>query len=441
MKKWIPLSLCGVLLLSSLVIFSPRTDKNVLRIANCAEYIDAGDEELGTNSLVEDFEIWYEEKTGKTIQVEYSTYDENETLYNMIKMQDEFDLVCPSEYMMMKLADEGRLLTYPQEFFDASVEGNYYAQNVSPFIKQTFDSNAISETNTKAWSEYAAGYMWGTTGFVFNPEEVNPDDVTTWSVFTNPDYNHKITAKNNVRDTYFAGLGIYYEQEILQLNSQFSNHTIDYNTYRAELSKRMNDTNESTMAEVKEILKRMTTNLYGFETDEGKNDMIAGKVTVNFQWSGDAVYILDEAEESGTILHYSIPNSVSNLWFDSWVMPTSCKNQEAAMMFVNFLSMPENAIRNMNYIGYTSCIGGQEVFDEMTDWYGAEDDDETAVDYDLSYFFGDGFVLSVPAEQLTRQLFAQYPDKATIDRCVPMQYFDQDENMRANYMWSDITFF
>ena len=95
----------------------------------------------------------------------------------------------------------------------------------------------------------------------------------------------------------------------------------------------------------------------------------------------------------------------------------------------------------MNYIGYTSCIGGQEVFDEMTDWYGAEDDDETAVDYDLSYFFGDGFVLSVPAEQLTRQLFAQYPDKATIDRCVPMQYFDQDENMRANYMWSDITFF
>ena len=439
MKKHISLLLCCTLSLSSLTVFSACAEKNVLRIANCAEYIDAGDEDLGTNSLVEDFEIWYKEQTGKTIKVEYSTYDENETLYSMIKMQDEFDLVCPSEYMMMKLADENRLLPYPKEFFDVSVKGNYYAQNVSPFIKETFESNVISETNAKKWSEYAAGYMWGTTGFVFNPEKVNPEDVQTWKIFTNTAYSHKITAKNNVRDTYFAGLGIYYENEILALNSQLSANQIDYTAYRSELARRMNDTNEDTMAEVKEILQNMKSNLYGFETDEGKNDMIAGKVTVNFQWSGDAVYILDEAEESDTYLHYSIPNSVSNLWFDSWVMPICCQNQEAAMMFVNFLSKPENAIRNMNYIGYTSCIGGEEVFAEITDWYGAEEDDETAVNYDLSYFFGDGFVLSAPQEQLTRQLFAQYPDQKTITRCVPMQYFDRDENMRANYMWSDIT--
>jgi spermidine/putrescine transport system substrate-binding protein len=122
-------------------------------------------------------------------------------------------------------------------------------------------------------------------------------------------------------------------------------------------------------------------------------------------------------------------------------MPKSCQNQKAAMMFINFLSMPENAVRNMNYIGYTSCIGGESVFEEICDWYGAEEDDETAVDYDLSYYFGEGCVLTTPAEQLTRQLFAQYPDEKTLERCVAMQYFRRDENRRANDMWSDITFF
>ena len=359
----------------------------------------------------------------------------------MLKMGDKFDLVCPSEYMIMKLADEGRLLTYPEEFFDPEIDGNYYAQYVSPFIKDTFDSNVISERNPRSWTAYAAGYMWGTTGFVFNPESVNPDDVKTWNVFTNPNYKNKITAKNNVRDTYFTGLGAYYEQDILTLNAKLAAGEIEIANYKSELSRMMNDTNESTMGAVKEILQNMTSNLYGFETDEGKNDTIAGKVTINFQWSGDAVYIMDEAEEAGTILHYSIPESVSNLWFDGWVMPTSCENQKAAMMFVNFLSMPENAVRNMNYIGYTSCIGGEAVFEEMIDWYGAEDDDETAVEYDLSYFFGDGSILTTPAEQLTRQLFAQYPDANTINRCVAMHYFDRDENARANNMWSDITFF
>ena len=438
MKKRISLLLCGVLAFTVLPVFTSCSPaKNVLRIANCAEYIYGGDED---SELLLEFETWYEEKTGETIQVEYSTYEDNETLYNYLKMGDKFDLVCPSEYMIMKLADEGRLLTYPEEFFDTENEDNYYINNVSPFIKETFESNLISDRNPRAWSAYAAGYMWGTTGFVFNPELVNPDDVKTWNVFINPTYKNKLTAKNNVRDSYFVGLGMYYEQNILTLNDQLSLGEIELSAYKNELSRLMNDTSQNTMANVKELLKPMKENLYGFETDEGKNDTIAGKVSINYQWSGDAVYIMDEAEDAGTYLHYAIPDSVSNLWFDGWVMPASCENQSAAMAFVNFLSMPENAVKNMNYIGYTSCIGGEAVFEEMIDWYGAEDDDETAVEYDLSYFFGEDSILLTSEEQLTRQLFAQYPDEKTITRCVAMRYFNRDENARANNMWNDVTF-
>ncbi|MBQ4269544.1 MAG: hypothetical protein IJB97_07855, partial [Clostridia bacterium] len=69
------------------------------------------------------------------------------------------------------------------------------------------------------------------------------------------------------------------------------------------------------------------------------------------------------------------------------------------------------------------------------------EDDETALTYDLSYYFGEGFSIQTPSEQLDRQLFAQYPLESTLAHCVAMQYFDRDANTRANLMWSDITFF
>ena len=86
----------------------------------------------------------------------------------------------------------------------------------------------------------------------------------------------------------------------------------------------------------------------------------------------------------------------------------------------------------MYYIGYTSVISGGDddrVF-EYLDWnYGAEDEDD-AVDYPVGYFFsGDNsdedYVLTVPAEQLKRQLSAQYPSEDVIRRASIMVYFDK----------------
>ena len=292
--------------------------------------------------------------------------------------------------------------------------------------------------------------MWGTTGFVYNPKLVNEEDMTSWNVFTNPAYKKKTTAKNNVRDTYFVGLAMYYEEQLKALKTQYTSGLLAYGDYQKELSRLMNDTDEKTMNNVKKELKSITDNLYGFETDEGKNDMIAGKITVNYQWSGDAVYIMDEAQglyeeepiDNPVFLNYAIPETVSNLWFDGWVIPKDCKNVEAATMFINFLSMPENAVRNMDYIGYTSCIAGDTVFE----WFVEKqaqfiEEGKKTIEYDLSYYFGNGYVLTAAEEQLKRQLFAQYPDEETLSRCVAMQYFDRDANTRANLMWSDITFF
>ncbi len=440
MKKKISLTLTTLILLTSVNFtacdgsLGGQTGfrEGVLRVASWDEYICMGGEDAynaeeypDQRPLYEEFEDWYKQVYGKDITVEYVALQDNETMYNKIKMGDSYDLLCPSEYMMMKLAAEGRLERLPESFYDTSNEYNYYAKNLSPYIRDIFTDGKMKDGGT--WSQYGAGYMLGTTGFVFNPENVDGDVMRSWSAFSKEECARKVTAKDNVRDSYFIGLGMYYEQEIADGRMTKADFDANKKAY-------MNDTSPQTMAKVKSLLIEMRENLYGLETDEGKQELIAGRLDASFQWSGDGVYTLDQAEENDIYLEYRIPDLVSNLWFDAWVMMKGA-NVEAATAFINFLSRPDNVARNMYYIGYTSCIAGDEVFDYVADTY---DDPEGDTQYDLSYFFGEGHTLTTTQEQTRQQLFAQYPDRETIKRLVVMDYFDNKTNERANRMWINI---
>ncbi|MBQ8295748.1 MAG: extracellular solute-binding protein [Clostridia bacterium] len=446
MKKKLSVALCVSFLLCAFPFsgcnhssssFQNNND-DVLRVASWDEYIDEGGEDSyaeGSRPLYEEFEDWYFQTTGKKIKVEYVTLQDNETMYNKIKMGDHYDLLCPSEYMMMKMAAEDRLQKLPDSFFDPSIETNYYVQNLSPYIKEVFENGKLSDGTP--WSDYIAGYMWGSTGFVFDPEKIDREIMTSWNALSNEACKRKITAKDNVRDSYFMGLGMHYENELLAYKQRFESGEVSRENYKAFLADKMNDTSEETMNAVKKRLETMRGNLYGLETDEGKLDVASGRLASSYQWSGDAVYILDLAEENDIYLEYSIPSSASNLWFDGWVMMKGA-NVDAATAFINFLSIPENVIRNMYYIGYTSCIGGDDVFAYVEETYAADEDETDVEEYPLSYFFGEGYTLQVASEQTRRQLFAQYPDQNTIDRLVVMKYFDKKTNERANRMWNNI---
>ena len=428
-----------------------------LRVCNWEEYIDLGDwdeEEtidlesgdiIGENSMVEDFEQWYYETYGVKVKVEYSTFGTNEDLYNMLTLGDVYDIVCPSEYMIMKLMAEDKLVPLSEHFFDTSDENNYYSKGVSPYIRNIFEKNEI---NGEAWSKYAAGYMWGLTGIVYNPEEVSEEDASSWKILDNPDYKRQVTIKDNVRDSYFAAVGALKSD--LLTSESFRNDP----DYKQKLVDEMNDTSPETIQAVQDYLQDVKNNAYSFETDSGKADMITGKVLANYQWSGDAVYTMDQAEEDGVFLDYAVPEESTNIYFDGWVM---LKNgvgedkdkQQAAEAFINFISRPDNAIRNMYYIGYTSVISGGDdprVF-EYADWnYSAEDEEEDTVDYDLAYFFtedtdSEDYIITAPAEQVKRQLYAQYPDADAMDRSSIMIYFDEKQNQDINQMWVSVRCF
>ena len=161
--------------------------------------------------------------------------------------------------------------------------------------------------------------------------------------------------------------------------------------------------------------------------------------------------LMDEAdgdENNPVELWYSVPDECTNLWFDGWIklkkgVEWNEKRSIAAEAFVNFLSRPDNAVRNMYYIGYTSAIAAETVFEYMEWNYGAEDGD---MNYDLGYFFGEDKILSVDAADFVvegeninkgRQLFAQYPPQNVIDRSVVMLDFG-DKLGEINRMWINV---
>lgn len=396
----------------------------VLRIYNSEDYIcDEDSEEDGYIDIISAFEEEY------GVTVEYSTYGTNENMYNELNINPgSYDLVCPSDYMIMKMLSEDMLEEFTDDFFTTDEENAYY-NGVSDYIKELFESYG--------WTKYAACYMWGTMGFMYDPEAVEEGTLKYWTDLDNEAFSNKFTLKDSVRDTYFLAVAYVHHDELLSLGEKYSSGELNSEEYNAAISEIMNRTDEDTVSAVQKALRTLKKNVYGFEVDSGKNDMVTGKIYINFCWSGDAAYaIYEAAEENDKTLYYCVPLECTNVWFDGWVMPKGA-NVDLAQKFINFVSRPENSIANMNYIGYTSSIATDEVLDYVLDSYSLND--ESGVKYDLTYFFGNENAVFYAAEDdANGMLLAQYPTAEIIERASVMQYFDDEANARINMMWEDV---
>lgn len=347
---------------------SSKSETYVLRIYNCQDYIDEGYDDDGqkvNESVIESWQKWYYEQYGINVEVVYDTFETLESMMNTLKTgKTTYDLVCPSEYTIQKMIRLDMLDKYDYNLKDPN--GNLIMTNydyVSPYLKSLFD--------LQGWNDYSVPYMWGTMGFIYNPETINAEDIKHWSILWDSKYKNMATAKDSIRDTYVVGVMYVYYDELMQLKEKLNNNEISNTEYTVEVGKIMNRCDDETLKKVKKALTQMKNNVYGFEVDSGKSDIVTGKVSINFAWSGDAVYSLNVAEEENEVyLNYQVPEEGSNVWFDAWVMPKGA-NKQLAQSFVNYLCDPDIAVRNMDYIGYTSSIVCDQILDMIDDWYGA----------------------------------------------------------------------
>ena len=394
MKRVVKFLATGILALSAVSVFA-EDRSNVLKVYNWSDYIAEG--------VLDDFKSWYKEQTGENIDVIYMTFDVNEAMLSKIeKGHEDYDVVCPSDYIIERMLDKGLLL--PLDFKSLDSTPNYIEANRSPFIEQMFRSiNPSIDAN-----QYSVAYMWGTTGIIYNPKFVTREEASTWDVIRNPKFAGKILIKDAPRDVY-APVLIYLKQNELKSG-------------QVTLQDLMRDSSDESLQMVQDYLMQCKPGVYGWEADLGKEQMTKNRAYVSLNWSGDAVWAIEEAAAVGVELDYVVPEEGSTVWFDGWVIPKYAKNIKAATYFINFMCRPDIAIRNMEETGYVASNGSREVLESQID--------ESLEPIDLSYFFG-------PDASAVRVNPILYPDLSVIERCA-LEHDWGDDTEKLLKMWQNV---
>ena len=444
---------------------SERTE--ILKIYNWGDYID--------EELLDEFEVWYEEQTGEKIEIVYQTFDINEVMLAKIeKGEADFDVVCPSEYIIERMMRNDLLLPIVDDEFiadlDATGTENYLAC-VSPYIRGQFDHIITPEPGMNA-NDYSVGYMWGTTGILYNADYVTEEEASSWDLMFDERLEGKILIKDAFRDVYSPMLvyaktleardaGIIGVDETLPLNDAAAAER-GIEGLVPTIEELMFDSSDASIALVEEYLKEMKRLVAGWEADFGKEMMTQNKAWINLMWSGDAVWAIEEAAEVDVELGYVVPEEGSVVWFDGWVIPKYAKNPRAARYFINFMCKPENAVRNMDATGYVSVVATEEVLRAMDPMLAAMDETEDEQEIlalqaerdelletegvDLSYFFkdaegnplqfdmGNGYIVDASCVYVDPIM---YPDLSVINRCA-MMHDSGEQTEKMLEMWSRV---
>lgn len=490
-KVFLTLGLFGILAPSLISCGSETDSTTYIYVLNAEDYID--------EELITDFEALVNEEDGKDVKVIYETYDTNETMYNTLKTgKQTYDVICCSDYMIQRLAREGMLYSFESAFDEGMLDN--YKNYVSPFLAEygenesesTAKLNSISvETPTgrydndgniiydtsKTLADYAVGYMWGTLGILYNPsliverngnlfraneeysslsdEELEEviiemfNSVDGYSCLWAPEFNKTQSIKDSMRDTYAIGIFELFKD---LFNPESSNYLSTYE----ERNEQFNKCDDETIAGVQAELIELKDNIFGFEVDSGKDDIVTQKIAVNIAWSGDAVnsigrgYYADDdweevrEEDDQVVLYYTVPKIGANVWFDAWCLPKhdesyyESEEYNYTIKFLDYLNDPYSSIDNMSYNGYTSFIGSTtDSLDTLSytlycfDLSTSVDDPDSLDTYDISYYFNFVDENGDPLTELTVYSYDpleydSYEEALEDEACDEYTFYDED---------------
>ena len=271
-------------------------NSNQVYVYNYGEYIDP--------EVIKMFQ----EETG--IEVVYDEYETNEIMFTKIASDpSSYDVVCPSDYMVSRMItlDMVEPLDYEQ-----------LPNTLEHIGKQYFEAMEAFDPG----NQYAVPYFWGTVGILYNTNMVD-DPVTSWDILWNPKYKGEILMQDSVRDAFM----------IPMIRNGFSINTVD----PAEVEIATQD------------LIAQAPLVQAYVVDQVRDKMIGNEAALGVIYSGEALYCQWENED----LEYVVPDEGTLVWFDSWVITKNARNRENALKWIDFLSRPEIALMNFEFITYS----------------------------------------------------------------------------------------
>lgn len=313
MKKIISTILSAVLVSASAACFAGCNGgyDGEVNVYNWGEYISLG--ENGLLNVIDEFE------KETNIKVNYTTYETNEELYNMLKNSNvSYDVIIPSEYMISKLIEEDMLLELN---FDNIPN---YENLMERFKKLACDPEG----------KYTVCYSWGITGLVYDKTKVT-EKPTTWNALWNKELEGQMLMFNNSRDAYAIAM------QLCGINP-------------SNCTKEDVDKASEKLAEQKPLLKK-------YVMDQVFTEMENSQSAIAPYYAGDIIMMMENNED----LDYARIEDGANMFYDAMCIPSCSKNKENAEKFINFMQKPEIAAANFEYLYYATP--NQIAYDDYLD--------------------------------------------------------------------------
>ena len=284
---------------------------DVVYIYNWGDYVDPDTLDM------------FEEETG--IRVVLDEFDTNETMYSKVESGSvAYDLLCPSDYMIQKMANEGFLMPLDWD----------QLPNAREYIGQEYLDMA---SHYDPGNKYAVPYSWGTLGIMYNTTMVD-EEIDSWGILWDPKYKNDILMQDSVRDAFAVAL-------ILEGYS-------------------INTTDEKELLTARDLLMEQKELVQAYVVDEVRDKMVNGEAALGVVFSGEALMMTFENED----LDFVVPKEGTNLWQDSWVIPANAQNPENAHKFIDFMCRPDIALLNFEYLTYSTPNTAVQAMEEDPDY-------------------------------------------------------------------------
>jgi putrescine transport system substrate-binding protein len=261
------------------------------------------------------------------IKVVYDTFDANETLETrLLAGKSGYDLVVPTAYFLQR-----QIAANIFQKLDKSKLPNL--ANAWPVVTKQL---AIYDPG----NQYAANYMWGTTGI---------------------GYNVKIAQKILGTDARIDSWDIIFKPENLAKFKDCGIHMLDsaddiFPAALGYLGLDPNSTKQADLEKAADLVAKIRPYVRKFHSSEYLSALATGEICLVVGWSGDIMQARGRAAEAKNNIEigYAIPKEGAQMFFDNLAIPADAKNLAEAYELINYLYRPEVASKNSNFLSYAN---------------------------------------------------------------------------------------
>ncbi|MDB5653274.1 MAG: potF [Tardiphaga sp.] len=302
---------------------SAQAQERVVNFYNWSNYMAPG--------VLEDFTL----ETG--IKVVYDTFDANETLETrLLAGKSGYDVVVPTAY-----------------FLQRQIAANIFQKldkSKLPNLANAWDVVSSRLNIYDPGNQFAANYMWGTTGIGYNVQAVEKilgqgTKIDSWDIVFKPE---------NLAKFKDCGVQMLDSADDI-LPAALNSLGLDPNSIKPP-----------DLDKAADLIGRVRSSVRKFHSSEYLSALATGEICLMVGWSGDIIQARARAAEAknGVEIGYAIPKEGAQMFFDNLAIPADAPHVNEAHELINYLYRPDVAAKNSDYLGYANGnLASQKLID------------------------------------------------------------------------------